>query len=115
MMPIQPLASSTGSGEAQVQQHSARNAKAFQRALRAYQQQQLDEPSETPTEVPAKNRWLRATMTLPGGVNVVYERTVGETTQQTVLSLAVTRTIDGPIGGHQGNVVPLPRHVDIIV
>ena len=119
MLPIQPLASSVGGGQVQVQRREALRAKsAFYRELLARRHDAYASIEALPVqteEQPAQNepqndRWVRATMTLPGGMSVTLERSVSEQEGETTTSVAVTRRNNAV-----RRAAPLPRRLDIRV
>jgi hypothetical protein len=119
MIPIQPLNSSLASGQVLVQRRNAQGAKsAFYRELlaRRHEAYTSSEALPVPTEdqppqsEPQNDRWVRATMTFPGGVSLTLERTVSESEGETTTSLAVTRRHNAT-----PRTAPPPARVDISV
>jgi hypothetical protein len=119
MIPVQPLASSLGSGQVQVQRRAAQRAKsAFYRELLARRHdaytssEALPLPAEEqpPQSEPQNDRWVRATMSFPGGVSLTLERSVSDEEGETTTSLALTRRLSAP-----RRPAPQPRRVDIKV
>ena len=119
MLPVQPPASSVGSNQVPVRRHEAQRAKsAFYRELlaRRHEAYSSSETLPLPAEEqpvqgePQNDRWVRATMTLPGGVSLSLEQTTSEEFGETTTSVALTRRNNA-----LRRPAPLPRRLDIRV
>jgi hypothetical protein len=119
MLPVEPLASASGSRHTQIQRRDAQRAKsAFYRELLARRNDAYTTSEALPTpaeDQPApgetqNDHWVRATMTFPGGVSVTLERTSSEQDEQTTTSLSLTRRHNAV-----RRPAPLPRRLDIRV
>src|SRR5689334_9338565 len=116
MIPIQPLASSVGGGHVQIQRREALRAKsAFYRELLARRHDAYASsealplpPEDQPSQDSRDEQFVRATMTLPGGVSVTLERT--DSDDETTTSVAVTRR-----NNTVRRAAPQPRRLDIRV
>jgi hypothetical protein len=119
MMPIQPVASSVGSDQVPVQRRAALRARsAFYRELLAHRQEAYSNSEALPLpadkqsshDAPENDRWVRATMTFPGGVSLTLERTASEDLGETTTSVAFTRRHNS---GRR--TAPQPQRLDISV